>query len=66
MIDIDASTHGSPYNYDRHVPLVFMGAGVPHGESQEMARTIDVAPTLASLGDIPAPKDVDGVALRMQ
>ncbi|HET6349121.1 MAG TPA: alkaline phosphatase family protein [Candidatus Krumholzibacteria bacterium] len=66
MIDIDASTHGSPYDYDRHVPLVFMGAGVPHGASSAAARTIDVAPTLAALADVRAPEDVDGVVLPMK
>ena len=27
IADMDCDVHGSPYNYDRHVPLIFMGAG---------------------------------------
>lgn len=54
------TSHGSPYWYDRHVPLVLMGAGVQHGESATGVYTVDLAPTLASLAGIPAPPDLDG------
>ncbi len=54
------TTHGSPYHYDRHVPLVFLGAGIAAGVSSERVATIDVAPTLAALAGIPAPDDLDG------
>jgi hypothetical protein len=57
------ATHGSPYLYDRHVPLVFLGGGIPEGTSTERAATIDVAPTLAALAGIPAPTDLDGRVL---
>jgi hypothetical protein len=57
------ATHGSPYYYDRHVPLVFLGAGIPTGSSTERAATVDVAPTLARLAQIPAPDDLDGKVL---
>jgi arylsulfatase A-like enzyme len=57
------ATHGSPYYYDRHVPLIFLGAGVPAGVVNERAATVDVAPTLASLARIPAPDDLDGRVL---
>jgi predicted AlkP superfamily pyrophosphatase or phosphodiesterase len=63
MIDIDAATHGSAYDYDRRVPLLFMGAGIKRGVSNELARTIDVAPTLGALARVPVPPDVDGKAL---
>ena len=60
MIDLDPAVHGSPYDVDRQVPLVFMGPGVPHGLSDQRARTVDVAPTLARLAGIPAPEGLDG------
>jgi predicted AlkP superfamily pyrophosphatase or phosphodiesterase len=63
MIDGDPAVHGSPYDYDRRVPLVFFGAGVRPGRSAEPARTIDLAPTLARLAGIPVPPEVDGRAL---
>ncbi|MGE0157947.1 MAG: alkaline phosphatase family protein [Gemmatimonadales bacterium] len=54
------TTHGTPYYYDRHVPLIFFGPGVRAGTSAERVATVDVAPTLARLGGITAPDDLDG------
>jgi hypothetical protein len=49
--------HGTPYLYDRAVPLVFWGGGVAPGVVRGQARTIDIAPTLARrLGVAPAPE----------
>jgi hypothetical protein len=55
--------HGSPYYYDRHVPLVFFGAGVEEGVSSDPVRTVDIAPTLAALAGIGFPSDLDGQPL---
>ncbi|HET8948753.1 MAG TPA: alkaline phosphatase family protein [Candidatus Polarisedimenticolia bacterium] len=63
MPDIDTAVHGSPYLYDRSVPLVFMGPGIRPGASSEDARTIDLAPTLARLAGIPVPPGLDGKVL---
>jgi predicted AlkP superfamily pyrophosphatase or phosphodiesterase len=63
IIDLDRTIHGSPYAYDRRVPLMFLGAGVPRGVSDAPARTVDVAPTLAHLLGIPVPVPVDGRSL---
>ena len=52
--------HETPYWYDRHVPLIFLGAGVSEGSSDAPAYTVDMAPTLAALGGIQAPFDLDG------
>jgi len=52
--------HGSPYYYDRHVPLVFMGPGVVPGVSERPVETVDIAPTLAEWLGIQAPDDLDG------
>ncbi|MBW3536040.1 MAG: alkaline phosphatase family protein [Gemmatimonadetes bacterium] len=54
------TSHGSPYWHDRWVPLAFLGAGVEPGVSGEAAYTWDVAPTLAALGGVPAPADLEG------
>ncbi len=55
--------HGTPYYYDRHVPLIFFGTRVEAGRSGDPVRTVDVAPTLAELAGIPVPSDLDGQPL---
>ncbi len=61
----NAATHGSPYRYDRAVPMIFLGAGVPTGSSAESVHTVSFAPTLATLAGIPHPTDLDGEPLSM-
>jgi predicted AlkP superfamily pyrophosphatase or phosphodiesterase len=56
------ATHGSPYEYDTHVPLVLWGAGVRPGQYAGPAQMVDVAPTLAQLLRIGAPSNTDGRA----
>lgn len=63
MVDEAIATHGSPYTYDRHVPLVFMGPGIEAGRLDEVTATVDMAPTLASLIGVQAPADLDGRVL---
>jgi len=43
------TTHGVWSPYDSHIPLVFMGWGIPHGVSNKEVHVVDIAPTLASL-----------------
>lgn len=43
------TTHGSPYGYDAHIPLILMGPGVAAGTYHARAAMNDVAPTLAAL-----------------
>ncbi|HUD73176.1 MAG TPA: alkaline phosphatase family protein [Dongiaceae bacterium] len=58
--DLDPGVHGTPYADDRSVPILFMGPWIGSRASDEPARTIDVAPTLAALAGIPAPAELDG------
>ena len=46
------STHGSGYNYDTHVPLIFYGNGIKKGVSNVHHPIIDIAPTIAALLEI--------------
>lgn len=57
------TSHGTPYRFDTHVPMIFFGAGVPRGHRSERVRTIDLAPTLAGILGIAPPAGVDGTAL---
>lgn len=43
------TTHGSPYNGDTHVPLLFYGWGIPKGETLRRTTIPDIAPTIAAL-----------------
>jgi arylsulfatase A-like enzyme len=60
------STHLTGYLHDRHVPLVFMGAGVEPGRVDDPASSVDVAPTLARIMGIRPPADLDGQALPLR
>ncbi|MCE9670643.1 hypothetical protein LY474_22815 [Myxococcus stipitatus] len=46
--DDHASTHGTPYEYDTHVPLVLFGQGVPAVRQGRAVTPLDLAPTLAT------------------
>jgi predicted AlkP superfamily pyrophosphatase or phosphodiesterase len=58
------ATHGSPWDYDRRVPILFWRPGF-HGRVVETpAETVDIMPTLAALVELPlAPGSVDGHCL---
>jgi predicted AlkP superfamily pyrophosphatase or phosphodiesterase len=50
--------HGTPYNYDQHVPILLMGYGIQPGDYYREVTPADIAPTLASLCGITlAPRD---------
>jgi predicted AlkP superfamily pyrophosphatase or phosphodiesterase len=57
-----AATHGSPYTYDTHVPLIFMGKWFQPGRYGAAAIT-DIAPTLAYLLGIRTPSGSEGRVL---
>lgn len=57
------TNHGSSYNYDTHVPLLWFGRGVPAGVRSEPVGVDDLAPTLARLLRLPAPPQSEGRAL---
>lgn len=59
------AVHGSPYRYDRHVPLMFMGSGIRPQTSDEPVRTVDLAPTLARLLGVSVPEERAGRALAL-
>ncbi|MCW3085596.1 MAG: hypothetical protein JWP12_2962 [Bacteroidetes bacterium] len=54
------TTHGSPYSYDTHVPLLFYGWNIPHGSSSEQVVVPDIAATLAMMLNIQFPNGCTG------
>ncbi len=55
--------HGSEYDYDTHVPLVFWGAPFRAGQYERKIATVDFAPTLAFALGISVMEKVDGRVL---
>ena len=53
----DAGTnHGTPYDYDMHVPLAVIGSRVATGRHGGASSIVDIAPTLAALAGITMPR----------
>jgi predicted AlkP superfamily pyrophosphatase or phosphodiesterase len=57
------TTHGTPFNYDSHVPVIFMGFGVRPGVYNRNISVTDIAPTLATILGIQMPSGSEGRAL---
>lgn len=55
--------HGSPWNYDRRVPMLFWWKGAPQETRFLPVETVDIAPTLAAAVNVTPPADVDGRCL---
>lgn len=53
------TTHGAPWTYDTHVPLLLAGAGVAPGVYARRVHPAQVAPTLAYLMGSPRPSAAD-------
>ncbi|PKQ43534.1 alkaline phosphatase PafA [Confluentibacter flavum] len=47
--------HGTGLNYDTHVPLLFFGKGIKHGETLQKTEITDIAPTMSALLGISFP-----------
>ena len=58
------ANHGSPYDYDTNVPLIFAGPWFAPGRYTEFVRTVDLAPTLAEIAGVKPSEKLDGVVLR--
>lgn len=58
------TTHGSGYRYDSHVPLLFMGKGIPVGKTFRETHIRDIAPTLSMMLDISLPSGATGAPIQ--
>ncbi|MDF7777278.1 alkaline phosphatase family protein, partial [Sphingomonas sp. AOB5] len=57
------ATHGSIWDYDRRVPILFWRKGMTGFEHPLSIETVDIAPTLAALLGIKVPVEIDGRCL---
>jgi arylsulfatase A-like enzyme len=58
-----AASHGSPWAYDTHVPVIWMGPGIEPGRIARRVETVDVAPTIAAYLGVKYPSGARGRAL---
>ena len=57
------TTHGTPYNYDAHIPLILMGRRIKAGEYYNHVALNDLAPTIATIVGVEIPSGSSGRVL---
>ena len=58
------SSHGSPWDYDRRVPILIWRPSMPATVRDEAISTVDIMPTLAAMLGVPVePSAIDGKCL---
>ncbi|MDE2561991.1 MAG: alkaline phosphatase family protein [Sphingomonadales bacterium] len=58
------ATHGTPWDHDRRVPILFWRKGIMNFEQPNPVETVDIAPTLAALIGLDVkPGEMDGRCL---
>jgi predicted AlkP superfamily pyrophosphatase or phosphodiesterase len=58
-----AGMHGSPWNYDTHVPVIFAGSNINAKIIYRRVQPADVAPTLSALLGMSPPASAQGTVL---
>jgi len=62
---VGGTGHGTPHEYDRHIPIIFMTNGVRAGRYEASSSLEDIAPTLAEmLGLKDYPRETDSRILK--
>jgi predicted AlkP superfamily pyrophosphatase or phosphodiesterase len=64
LFESTGTSHGTPYRYDTHVPIVFAGPGIKPGTYSGRIAPNDIAPTLSFLLGIQEPSGSIGRILR--
>ena len=60
MSSSSGTTHGTPYSYDTHIPLMAMGPGIRPGRHARAVVLNDLAPTLATMLGVETPSGASG------
>jgi predicted AlkP superfamily pyrophosphatase or phosphodiesterase len=63
LFESSGTSHGTAFNYDTHVPVIFMGPGIKPGSYAESAAVNDIAPTLANMLGVQFPSGSVGRVL---
>lgn len=61
---VKGTIHGSGYSYDTHVPLLWFGNGITHGESVRKVSPIDISSTLTMILNLQLPSGNSGYPLK--
>jgi len=56
----EGTSHGTVFDYDQHVPLLFYGWHIQHGSSAEKVEISDIAPTISDWLNIAFPSGCTG------
>jgi predicted AlkP superfamily pyrophosphatase or phosphodiesterase len=59
---VDIATHGTPNDYDTHVPEIFYGPWFIPGRYGQRSTVADMAPTLAAIAEVSPTEPIDGRA----
>ncbi len=62
-VNATSAEHGSPYDDDAHVPVIFYGPWFKPGRYTDRALVADMAPTLARVAGVPPIERLDGHVL---
>lgn len=60
---LKGTEHGSPWNYDTQVPVIFMGRGVVPGEVVRRTSITDIAPTVCAIVGMSMPDAASGAVV---
>ncbi len=63
LMDKTGTTHGLPFAYDTHVPVLFMGPGIKPGRYHKQIAVNDIAPTLSTMLEVEIPAGAYGRVL---
>ena len=63
LFESAGTSHGTPWNYDAHVPVILMGPGIKPGRYHRRAAVNDIAPTLATILNVEVPSGSAGRVL---
>jgi len=58
-----AAMHGSPWRYDTHVPIIFLGPNIQPQTVHRRVHPVDVAPTIAAFLGMTPPSSAQGSTL---
>jgi arylsulfatase A-like enzyme len=64
MFGASGTTHGTAFNYDTHVPVIFMGPAIRAGIYNDRIIPNDIAPTITDLLEIETPSASVGRILK--